>query len=289
MPRNTKNSQRAYMASSSSNPGRPFEGKNLGYAQGYRPGFTPYKRQYTRRGLYKNRRLPGAARSMPLINETKYVDGYLDTVAVHELSNSADDNWADTELNPRQVTAVYGCLPVPRQGTNYADRDGRKIFVKTIRIKGQIRWTSVADAAAPVTVTPVRIVIVKDTRTNGTELSGENVIGAGLGSDGQATLSGDGGALGLPTNPDGWGRYRIMFDQTFDPPSISAAGTTNIDQQGVYTTFDIVIRPKCYINFDDSTGAIGSIIDNSFHFLAAATAGGTDQQITYYARTSFVG
>lgn len=64
--------------------------------------------------------------------EIKYVDGYLDNLTLQALSAN-DATWASCEANPRQQTAVYGCLPVPRQGTNYADRDGRKIFVKKLR------------------------------------------------------------------------------------------------------------------------------------------------------------
>jgi len=249
-------------------------------------GYKPKQLNFSRAKYQSSLKAP----TMPRINETKYVDGYLDTVSVHQLSSTADDTWADTELNPRQQTSVYGCLPVPRQGTNYSDRDGRKIWVKNIRISGQIRWTSVANNATPLTISPVRIVIVKDSRTNSTTLSGENVIGPGLGSDGLATLSGDGVALNLPTNPDGWGRYRILHDQTFNPPAIAASGdSTNLDQQGLYLDFSITVRPSCYISFDASTGAIGSIIDNSFHVLAATNAGGTDQQLCYYARTSFIG
>jgi len=231
-----------------------------------------------------------AAVTMRGITESKYVDGYKDQTDLHDLQNSTDDTWADTEFNPRQQTAVYGCLPVPRQGTNYADRDGRKIFVKTIRIKGLIVWEAGADLASHV-ISPVRVVIVKDTRTNGTELSGENVIGAGLGSDGMATLSGNGGAICLPTNPDGWGRYKILYDNTFMPPVQPQSGdSTNLDVAGYQMPFDIVVRPKCYINFDASTGAIGSIIDNSFHVLAATVGSGTvNAGMRYYARTVFVG
>lgn len=266
------------------------------YVSGYRPGFTPYKRQYTRSGQYKNARYgPRASGSTPtkrMVSETKYVDGYYDTTAILELSGTADDDWAGAEANPRQSTAVYGCLPIPRQGTNYADRDGRRIYVKKLRIKGRIIWGTQAGATVAGAQRAARLVIVKDTRTNGATLSAENVIGAGLGSDGNAALSGDGGAINFPTDPDGWGRYKIMYDQWFTPPTQGAwgSGTANAGQVlANETPFDIVINANCYINFDDTAGAIGSVIDNSFHLLCANTATPMDNSLCYYARTSFVG
>lgn len=224
--------------------------------------------------------------------ENKYVDGYYDKTAIHALSSTADDDWSDTEANPRQATAVYGCMPVPRQGTNYADRDGRKIIAKALRIKGVINWQTVPNSAGSITHGPVRLILVKDTRTNGATLSGENVIGPGLGSDGLATLSGDSGAIGLPTDPDGWGRYEILFDKMFRPPPISMgydSGNSGMDAAGVTVPFKISIKKPCEINFSSSTGAVGSIVDNSYHLLAATTGNITNVNLSYYARLTFVG
>lgn len=225
-------------------------------------------------------------------SETKYVDGYYDSTTVHELGSN-DDTWADTEANPRQQTAVYGCLPVPRQGTNYADRDGRKIIVKKIRIKGQITWLAKDSGATLPNLAPVRIVIVRDKRTNGTELSGENVLGPGLGSDGQASLLADCGFMAL-SNPDGWGRYEILFDKVYKvPASMCAAGdnTNALNTAGIRIPFNIVVKPNCEMNFNASTGAVGSIVDNSFHVLAAAGSSSNESGATfsYVARTSFIG
>ena len=80
-------------------------------------------------------RIPPSVRGMYRVGgsmgaEKKYVDGYLDSTNIVEVDDN-DATWAGCELNPRQQTAVYGCLPVPRQGTNYADRDGRRIMIKS--------------------------------------------------------------------------------------------------------------------------------------------------------------
>lgn len=222
------------------------------------------------------------------ITETKYVDGYLDSTAVHDLGTN-DNTWADCELNPRQQTAVYGCLPVPQQGTNYSDRDGRKIFIKNIKIRGTVWFKGINNMTAAQDQAYVRLVVVKDTRTNGVALSAEDVLGPGLGSDGNAALTAD-AAVNAMTNPDGWGRYKIMKDKFIRaPPQSCFQDGTNGEMQGFYMPFKMTIRCNCYVNFDATTGAVGSIIDNSFHLLAGASAGFNDINVSYLARTAFVG
>lgn len=254
-----------------------------------RPSFKP---QFRRKRAFTPR-ASGAARlsAGKLSGETKYVDGYLDITTPKLIDPTADGDWTGTEKNPKQQTAIYGCLPVPRQGQNYADRDGRKIFQKNIRIRGEILWRAVDSEAVPAALGLVRIVIVKDTRTNKVELSGENVIGAGLGSDGLATLSGNGNGLQLMSNPDGWGRYQIVKDKTFRCPPLPAWGdATNLgNSSSMKTPFSFSVKCNCEVNFEGSLGAIGAVLDNSFHVLIAASDTSEDARVSYYARTSFVG
>lgn len=223
--------------------------------------------------------------------ETKYVDGYLDLVAVQELAAN-DVTWATTEFNCRQVTAVYGCLPVPRQGNNYADRDGKKIFVKSIRINGKIIFPALDGQLAGVQQAPVRIVIVRDSRTNGTEVVGEEVIGPGRGSDGNSTLSSD-AALYMGTNPNGWGKYQVLASKVITLPASTTSYHDGTDAgfNGVEVPFSFTVKPKVSMMFNGQPeGVINNIIDNSFSLLAACgPTGGTTPQISYTARTAFTG
>lgn len=220
--------------------------------------------------------------------EIKYVDGYLDATALHSVVTN-DDTWADCELNPRQVTAVYGCLPVPRQGTNYADRDGRKIFVKKIKIRGIVQFDGADALTGAVTRSFCRLVVVKDTNTNGVALSAENVLGAGLGSDGNSSLLADTSIMAM-TNPDGWSRYQIMKDKIIRPPPTQAFNDgTDGALNFIEVPFKMNITCNCYMNFNASTGAIGSIIDNSFHLIAASNEVTLNTNVSYIARTSFIG
>ncbi len=223
-------------------------------------------------------------------SETKYVDGFANVGAILQMSIAADDTWAGTEFNARDVTGVYGSLPVPRQGVNYSNRDGRKIFQKKIRIRGEILWGANDSVTPPASGGLVRIIIVKDTRTNGVAMSGENAIGAGLGGDDGATTSGDGVGLQLMTNPDGWGRYVIMADEMFQCPPMGGAGTTaDLNYTSQRTPFSFNIRCDCEVNFNGTTGVVGSVVDNSFHLLCAGNNSTVNPTVGYYARTSFTG
>lgn len=220
--------------------------------------------------------------------ETKYVDGYLDFTTVTKLVTN-DVSWADTEMNPRQQTAAYGCLPVPAEGTSYSGRDGRKIFVKNIKIRGSITWSKEESLTTGPVQEYVRLIVVKDTRCNGVEISGEDVIGPGTGSDGNASLLGDASIMAL-TNPNGWGRYQVIKDKILriTPLSVFNDGTDG-SQQGYYLPFKFNIKANCEVNFDSPVGAVGSIVDNAYHLLAASSNGTGDVKISYVARTAFIG
>lgn len=218
------------------------------------------------------------------------MDGYLDNTAVQELTSN-DQTWAGCELNPRQQTAVYGCLPIPKEGTGYSERDGRKIFVKNIKIRGNVFFANEAAVTAAKTRGFVRIVIVKDTRCNGVEMNAEDALGPRTGSDGNASLLADASVMAL-TNPNGWGRFRILKNKLIRCPQTPAFNDgTDGNIQGYIVPFSITVKVNCEVNFDASTGAVGSVVDNAFHMLAACstTTMATVPQISYLARTAFIG
>lgn len=223
--------------------------------------------------------------------ETKYVDAYRDLTALHELSDTADDTWADCEVNPRNVSGAVGCLPVPQVGSGYYNREGRKIFLKKIHIKGSLKFTPTSESAEVVTASVARIVIFQDTKTNGAEASAENVIGAGVGGDDNACTSGDGNAINLPTNPNGWGRYKIRYDKTFRIPfpPIAQYAVSKFASSSIIIPFKHTVNCYCEVNFKASTGTVADVIDNSFQMAAACYSTNTAVQLFYYSRTTFVG
>lgn len=294
--RTTNNMKRQYAYSDTS---RFREGAKRGRSSPY-GGVVPLthaQEMAQRRATHTYKNMPrglgrGAAPIARAIqtSEIKYVDGYLDNTNLVDVSAN-DSTWAGAELNPRQATAVYGCLPVPQQGTNYADRDGRKIFLKKIHIKGILHKPQVNALTGANKLGFARLIVVKDKQTSGVALSAENVVGQGLGSDGNAALSADVAAMAL-TKPDGWGRYQILKDKIFVPKSPpSYQDGTDGAISGMDIPFKMTINVNEYVNFTASTGAIGSIQDCSIHLLGVQSEGAAFAQwtISYVARTSFVG
>lgn len=222
--------------------------------------------------------------------ERKYVDGFLNLTSVHELLTT-NDTWADCELNPSNAAGVIGCLPVPKQGDDLADRDGRKIVVKKVVVRGVINWGGADAVTSAGNMSPVvRIIVVKDKQTGGVELSAENVVGPGVGSDGAAAQTGGASIMSL-SKPTGWGRYQIMKDKMYTRPlSLITQDGTDGALMECSTPFKFTLNLNTEINFSGTTGVVGSVIDNSFHLLAATSNNGASQpQISYLARTTFVG
>lgn len=224
--------------------------------------------------------------------EIKYVDGYRNSSLVFALSRTSFDTWQGTVANPQNTSVAIGCMPVPKTGTNFSDRDGRKITMLKVRISGNIQWDQTS-STLPTDHSPVRIVIVKDTRTNGATLEGADVIGTGVAGDGVGVVSGTGGAFNLLTKPDGWGRYKILHDEVFDEPPMGITTFNDGTQQFIgssnFKTFKITVKPMCEVNFNGTTGEVSSIIDNSIHMLAATVNGTGTPRLAYTARTSFIG
>lgn len=218
-----------------------------------------------------------------------YVDGYLDVVVLHELSAAADDTWADCELDPRQNSAVYGCMPVPKVGTGAFDRNDRKIFLKNIKIRGTVLFNGENTLTTSGGNGYVRLVIVKDMRTNGLQLNAEDVLSGAPGSDGNTCTSGDGGAISFYTNPNGWNRYKVIKDIIIRQPAQPAFfDGTDGAINNMHVPFKINIKANCMVNFSGVTGAVASIIDNSFHMIGAKFSDSGSASISYYVRTSFI-
>lgn len=220
--------------------------------------------------------------------ECKYVDAYKDLTTVNSLVNN-DDDWAATEINPgNQTDGAIGCLPVPRQGDGLADRDGRKIFVKWIQIKGILKVANSGSSAVG-DYGCVRLVVIKDMHTNGVAMDAENALGPGVGADGQATLLADCATYAM-TAPQGWGRYKIMKEKIVRIQIPQNYYNAAVNRDGFTVPFKMKVKANCYVNFSAAAGEVESIIDNSFHLCAASDSYQTPVvQISYIARTAFYG
>jgi hypothetical protein len=252
-----------------------------------------------RRKLANARRAQAVLRQLP-VNEMKYVDGFLNNTAFHE-QTGANDSWADCELDPTyDVTGgptAIGCMPMPALGNAYFNRDGRKIFVDNIKIRGVITFDFVTDMAAAIDKGFVRLIVYEDTKTSGVQSQAENVMGVGFDQAGDASSTGNAAIMAL-SNPNGWSRYNIIKSKIYSPPRAEAfssctdpSGANPIygENNGVQVPFKFTIRPKCHVNFSGDDGLVGSVIDRSWHLIGIQSTVNASAKLSYVVRTSFKG
>ena len=201
---------------------QPVKSTNITYQQKKRMEYNRKRAQEVRdlRRQGSNVRVMQYPRTLSTISvrdEIKYVDGFYNNATITSLETT-DTTWASTEIPFNQATTSYGALPIPQQGDNMSDRNGRKIVVKNIKIKGIITMSAIENQSTGQKVSPViRLILVQDNQTNGTQLSGEDVIGQAFGSDGNPSKSADCALMSF-SKPTGWGRYKICKDKLIRVP-----------------------------------------------------------------------
>lgn len=175
-----------------------------------------------------------------------------------------------------------GCLSCPAQGDSEQQRDGKRIVIDSLILKGYCTNGESA-GEAPEGATKVFIAVVLDTQTNGAQCNSEEIF--------KNTLA---NAL---TNADpmknllSGQRFRILKSQVFDltPVGISAAAATTA-HWGIRREFDwyIPFKGGLPVNMNAGTTAdVANVIDNSLHVVAFSTVGGSS--LAYNARIRFQG
>jgi len=188
-------------------------------------------------------------------------------------------SWTGTEYDPN--TSAMLCLFAPVTGDDIFNRSGRKVFVKTIRINGQLSAGPAATGAVGGTANNVRIVVYQDRQTNIAQSQGEDVLSQGAGSD----------AIHMAMNPANFGRFRILKDKYFTMgKNLEIGGATGaFVYSGEIINFKFDITVNDWVNYNaTNAGTVADVVDNSFHLIANATTGTLTPQITYKVRTVFL-
>lgn len=225
--------------------------------------------------------------------ELKYVDGFHNRAAIHQLSASIADTWADTEISFSDASGVYGGpnMPFPKAGDGEMNRDGRKIFVRNVKIRGIITFSGVDAMTAGGSEPFVRVVVVggKINAGGSTQYtcSGEDVIGVGFGKDEAAVTSGTGNAIMLMTKPLGWVQgWKVYRDFIVRPPPASAF---NDGTDGALMEKSVPIKINMKVNQYWEFGGPTSNPQQGMTLLMAAYASSSAPDFSGYARTCFVG
>lgn len=203
------------------------------------------------------------------VTERKYYDTNLASTAFA----AAGATFAGMELDPATANTLFS----PVQGDDYNNRQGRKVHVLAIKIRGMITYP-VSDNQVAALVTPhLRILLVQDKQTNAAQLNSEDVIQTNM--------------MGFQ-NPAFFGRFRVIKDKivNFTDPMRSYDGT-NIQQSGDQRFFKMKVKfAKPIIVHYNSTngGTVADVIDNSFHLIGGSSDTGLAPSIAYRVRTTFV-
>lgn len=198
-------------------------------------------------------------------------------------SNSATMTTGD--IDP--ATDSLNCPPV---GNNQSSRIGRKINMKSLTVKGIIKWRSHTTDQTPVFIPPVMIAIVLDTQNNSsTGLTTQNVF------------TNPGSSTSLCCNPlrnlEYTNRYRVLWKKVFQrtmPSAVQSGTPDTFPHSGIQVPFNIYLNLKDMpVLFNAESEDSTDIVDNCLHIVSFAdngtASGEVDVDIDYISRLRFVG
>lgn len=204
------------------------------------------------------------------VSESKYFDT---EVSASNIAESTD--WSGTSLSA-------GTIALPVEGSDINQRDGRKIAIYKVCVRGVIRTTALTGSTTSVPPPASRLILFVDTQTNGAAATGQQLMTAPT----TATVA---AAFSSLQNANNFGRFRVLRDITLRggaPTTGQDSGTTNASSNAD-VPFKIVYRFKkpLIVRFNGTSGGtIADVIDNSIHLLGQKSGTGYDSPITYRTR-----
>lgn len=214
--------------------------------------------------------------SKAVVAERKYFTASRNGLALVDLTTN--DDWTGTEAD----ISSNNCLFSPSRGDDITDRDGRKVQVLAIKIRGFVECAEQTNQTVADQSALCRIVLVQDKQTNAAQLNGEDVLGGTTNTR----------AINSFQNPGFFGRFKVLKDiqVLLESPTMSFDGT-NIEQSGIRRHFKITHKfaKPMVVHFNSgNAGTVADIVDNSFHIIAGFDAGNLAPSLSYTVRTTFV-
>lgn len=201
--------------------------------------------------------------------ELKFWDTYVSATSVVLSAASA-------EVDP---TSDMHCLNAVPLGESQSGRIGRKIWIKSVDIKGICKPHLAETASNALPDTMVRIIIYKDKQTNGAQCNTEDVMQDTGGVD-----------LLSHRNLQYSDRFTILFDKmvTVGRGNLMEDGTFSASISGKPATFRYLAKMNLPVTFSGDTADIANIVNNSIHVMAMASEG-AGATISYQARVRYIG
>jgi len=212
------------------------------------------------------------------LGEMKYSDSYVSGSTIPESTD-----WSSTVLDP----STANCLFSPIQGNDINNREGRKVNLYKLKIRGVISGNAInSQATVTQDQTAIRFMVVQDTQTNGSQMTGGQLMAAPGAATTLLTFTTFQSLVNL-------GRFKVLKDKVFWPsPAIvvnnTTASTVSQVMADIPFKFTFVFKKPIVVRFNATNGGtISDIIDNSFHVVAQASGTGGSHQVSYTCRGCF--
>lgn len=207
--------------------------------------------------------------------ELKFYDTNLNATAL-----ASSGGWTGCEYDPSATSMIS----TPTQGDSAQQRDGRKIWIKSVMVRGTIDFPALINQAAVPAGEQCMIALVLDMQTNAAQLNSEDVYTA------------PGASNALNTQPlrdlEFGPRFKTLKAKHYTVrPGVVSYDGTNIEVGGTQVPFEFYIKNlNLKVNFNSGTTAsIANVVDNSLHIIANTTNAVRVPTIQYSARIRFYG
>lgn len=194
----------------------------------------------------------------------------------------------DTMIMNPNIPSSLNCLNSPSQGDGPSNRDGRKIRVRSIYIKGTVYRTQYEDQSGPGTGIQAYLACVLDRQCNGAAITVAQVFSnpSGAAVNNHALLR----------NLEYSDRYRILRDQlfNFDIKAQSGYALDKLSWPGQIRHFEWYIPCNILCEFNQTAptaSTVSSLVNNSISVVGAATNATAPDAcgLTYNCRIRFTG
>lgn len=208
--------------------------------------------------------------------EMKYSDAYRVGVAVPKTTT-----WAGAELDP----STANCLFSPVQGNDINNREGRHVYVTKLKLRGVISTTVLQDQADAIGGAAVRLILVQDQQTNGTQMNAEDLMASPQAANVSLTFC-------QFQNLQNFGRFKVLKDKIFYPKDpfsqTDGANTASECMSDIPFKWNIRFKTPVSVRFNATNGGtIADIVDNSFHLIGTKSSAGYATVLDYNCRVCF--
>jgi len=208
--------------------------------------------------------------------ETKYFSSQ------HDANFVTSNDWSAGGCKFNPATGLSWLTP--GSGSGPEGRIGNKIFVKSVRLRGQVGFPRKANESQLHSADVVRLILFIDQQTNGLEVDSNTLMhGASAGNRAVHTFQ----------SVNHMGRFRVLWDKTWslNAQAVEVGAGTDREHAGFQKVFKANIKfakpIEVMFNGDDATTTVANIVKNSFQMAANASSIGLVPAATVCMRFAY--